>query len=88
VLQGSLLAVGDVRIELPGRERAMLRALADRPGAVVSKGDLARRVWNRPDLDPHAVEVAAARLRARLGKAGLAVEAVARRGYRLAPTVR
>lgn len=87
VLQGSILAVGHARIELPGRERAMLGALADRPGVVVSKGELARRVWNRPDLDPHAVEVAAARLRTRLREVGLAVESVARRGYRLVPAV-
>lgn len=87
VLQGSIVAVGDARVELPARERAVFGALADRPGSVVSKGDLARRVWHRPDLDPHVVEVAAARLRQRLVPVGLAVEAVARRGYRLVPSV-
>jgi uroporphyrinogen-III synthase len=85
VLQGSLLAVGPVHIELSVRERRMVTELAARPGAVVAKGELLRRVWGIDHGDPHVVEVAVARLRGRLDGIGLALEAVPRRGYRLVP---
>ena len=85
VLQGSLLAVGPHHIELTGRERGLVEELAARPGAVVAKGELLRRVWGHDHGDPHVVEVAVARLRSRLDGVGLALEAVPRRGYRLVP---
>ena len=85
VLQGSLLAVGPHHIELTGRERGLVQELAARPGAVVAKGELLRRVWGHDHGDPHVVEVAVARLRSRLDGVGLALEAVPKRGYRLVP---
>ena len=72
------------RAELATREVQLLRALAARPGAVVSKGELLGRVWHSGTADPHLVEVTVARLRRRLGPVGIAVATVPRRGYRLA----
>ncbi len=75
---------------------AILRALARRPGHVVSRAELcgalpSRAVgtgapWGRdarPQADEHAVEMAVARLRRGLGQPGI-VETVVKRGYRLA----
>ncbi|MCD0449921.1 uroporphyrinogen-III synthase [Actinocorallia sp. API 0066] len=77
---------------------AILRALARRPGHVVSRAELcgvlpsrvvaAGSSWTsprdgRPQADEHAVEMAVARLRRGLGRTGI-VETVVKRGYRLA----
>jgi uroporphyrinogen-III synthase len=84
VLQGALARVGADEVWLSGRERAVLGVLARRPGTVVAKEELLRSVWGAEDVDAHAVEVAVGRLRRRLGPAGAGLEAVPRRGYRLA----
>jgi uroporphyrinogen-III synthase len=68
---------------LPHRERGVLAVLAERPGVVVSKRALLRRVWGPGEGDEHVVEVTIARLRQRLGAAGGGIETVIRRGYRL-----
>ncbi len=72
---------------------AILRALARRPGYVVSRAELCGvlpgrpltggPLNGRPQADEHAVEMAVARLRRGLGRNGL-VETVVKRGYRLA----
>ncbi|GAA4623099.1 uroporphyrinogen-III synthase [Actinoallomurus vinaceus] len=72
---------------------AILRALARRPGHVVSRAELCTVLpsrslpggagQGRPHPDEHAVEMAVARLRRGLGRNGL-VETVVKRGYRLA----
>lgn len=71
---------------------AILRALARRPGHVVSRSELCGVLpsralpggsYSRPQPDEHAVEMAVARLRRGLGRNGL-VETVVKRGYRLA----
>jgi uroporphyrinogen-III synthase len=85
VLQGLLALVGDQRVRLNCRERALLDTLATRPGTVFSRPALVREVWSSTGADPHAVEVAIARLRPRLGPAGAALVAVPGRGYRLEP---
>jgi uroporphyrinogen-III synthase len=85
VLQGLLAVVGDDRVRLNARERALLDALASRPGTVISRPALVREMWPSNGADPHAVEVAIARLRPRLGPAGAALVAVPGRGYRLEP---
>ncbi|MFC7533345.1 uroporphyrinogen-III synthase [Actinoplanes sp. GCM10030250] len=59
---------------------AILSALARRPGAVVSKDQLAESLPR--GNDGHAVDVAVARLRAALGS-GKHIETVIKRGYRL-----
>lgn len=68
---------------LTDKERDVLDALAERPGNVWSKDDLLRRVWAGAESDPHVVEVTVGRLRQRLGPAGVGIETVIRRGYRL-----
>jgi uroporphyrinogen-III synthase len=84
-LQGRMVHVGGMEpVLLSERERGVLDALARKPGAVVSKQALLRSVWGSVETDEHVVEVTVARLRHRLGDAGLGVETVVRRGYRLA----
>lgn len=82
-VQGRLVVVdGAEPIRLSERERAVLDALSDRPGAVVSKRALNERVWAGA-ADDHAVEVTVGRLRKRLGPVGASIDTVMRRGYRL-----
>ncbi len=83
VERGSLTVDAGASSRLPERERVLLEALAERPGAVVSKRALLRRVWGPGETDEHVVEVTIARLRQRLGVAGVGIETVIRRGYRL-----
>jgi uroporphyrinogen-III synthase len=85
VLQGLVAMVGESRVRLNSRERALLDALASRPGSVVSRPALVREMWPSNGVGHHAVEVAVARLRPRLGPAGAALVAVPGRGYRLDP---
>ncbi|MGW3247560.1 uroporphyrinogen-III synthase [Streptomyces sp. NPDC001070] len=75
VVDGELRAV-------PPAGMALLRALARRPGWVVSRADLLR-VLPGAGRDEHAVETAMARLRAALGAPKL-IQTVVKRGYRLA----
>jgi uroporphyrinogen-III synthase len=67
-------------VELPPGPMAVLRALARRPGVVVSRPDLLADLSG--GADAHAVEMAVTRLRAALGAP--VVETVVKRGYRLA----
>ena len=84
--QGSLVLVGDHRVELRERERSVFEILARRPGVVIAKRALLAEVWGSPQQDAHVLEVTIGRLRKRLAPAGLNVEAVVRRGYRLEVT--
>ena len=87
-IRGLLALVGGEEVWLTERERGVLAMLARRPGVVVPKAELLRRVWcsNGVDgADGHAVEVAVGRLRRRLGAAGPGLVTVPRRGYRLSP---
>lgn len=84
LLRGRLFEISGLRIHLTERERDVMTALASRPGAVLSKNELLTRAWAGEDADEHAVEVAVARLRRRLGDRGHLLETVFRRGYRLA----
>ena len=83
-LQGRTFTLAGETVQLTERERDLLAALARRPGVVVSKLELLATVWPGSDADEHAVEVAIARLRHRLGRHGDRLETVFRRGYRLA----
>jgi uroporphyrinogen-III synthase len=80
-ITGNVVRSGERRVELTDIEARILGALAERPGAVVSKVDLLRDVWGDAGADPHLVEVAVGRLRRRLGPDGGAIAAVPRRGY-------
>lgn len=83
VLQGAAAVVDGRPVGLTERERGVLAMLAERPGATVSRGALLGEVWKNPRVDPHVLETTVARLRAKLGPAGDAVETAVRRGYRL-----
>jgi uroporphyrinogen-III synthase len=67
---------------IPPAGMAMLRALARRPGRVVSRAELLAALPGGGG-DEHAVETAMTRLRAALGEPRL-VQTVVKRGYRLA----
>ncbi|WP_028936839.1 uroporphyrinogen-III synthase [Pseudonocardia spinosispora] len=75
------LVNGELRT-VPPAGMALLRALARRPGRVVTRAELLRWLPGGGD-DEHAVETAMARLRSALGEAKL-VQTVVKRGYRLA----
>lgn len=75
------LVDGELRA-VPPAGMALLRALARRPGWVVSRADLLR-VLPGAGRDEHAVETAMARLRVALGTPKL-IQTVVKRGYRLA----
>ncbi|MCX4963003.1 uroporphyrinogen-III synthase [Streptomyces virginiae] len=66
---------------VPPAGMALLRALARRPGWVVSRADLLRALPGA-GRDEHAVETAMARLRVALGAPNL-IQTVVKRGYRL-----
>ncbi len=68
---------------LTGRERQMLDVLVESNGVVLSKNQLLESVWGGRESDPHLVEVTVGRLRRKLGPAGVGIETVVRRGYRL-----
>ena len=80
VLQGRALALGDERFLLSEGEARLLDALAERPGVVLGRDTLARRLQSTP----RAVEAALGRLRRRAvpGQGDL-VQTVPSRGYRL-----
>ena len=90
VMQGFSAAIGDYSVTLPPLPAAVLAELARRPGWVVSRAELLRRVWDGRDVrggagrDEHAVEATVARLRTALGPAAGLVKTVTKRGYRLA----
>jgi uroporphyrinogen-III synthase len=71
-------------VSLSPAPRAVLGALAERPGLVLSRRDLMRHLPSGHAGSEHAVEVAVARLRSAIGT-GL-VQTVVKRGYRLPVT--
>jgi uroporphyrinogen-III synthase len=95
-IQGNAVLVRDEPVLLPPIVAAVLAELAQRPGWVVSRAELLRRVWrSRGALvgggaasvrDQHIVESTIARLRTALGEDGDLVRTVTKRGYRLAVT--
>jgi uroporphyrinogen-III synthase len=80
VVQGRAVGVDGERVDLPPRERAVLEALLDRRGAVVSKAAILRSLGGDP-AGTHALEATVARLRRRLGPAGPSLRSVRGRGY-------
>ena len=86
-LRGQAVLVDDELRPVPPAPMAVLRALAEDPGRVLSRRVLAgvlRKHSGREDtVDVHAVETAVGRLRAALGASNL-VTTVVKRGYRLA----
>ncbi|HEY3872921.1 MAG TPA: uroporphyrinogen-III synthase [Actinocrinis sp.] len=88
ILQGLAVAAGGEPVILAPLPAAVLAELARRPGWVVSRADLLRRVWGPRGAgtggrDEHAVEATVARLRAALGPDAKLIKTVTKRGYRL-----
>lgn len=84
LVQGRKIVVDDEpAVHLSVRERQLLGALLRRPGVVRSKKQLLNEVWGSSESNPHVVEVTIGRLRRRLGRAGVGVETVMKRGYRV-----
>ncbi|WP_240138858.1 uroporphyrinogen-III synthase [Streptomyces sp. MUM 178J] len=81
-IRGHAVLVDDELRPVPPAGMALLRALARRPGWVVSRADLLRALPGA-GRDEHAVETAMARLRTALGAPKL-IQTVVKRGYRLA----
>jgi len=81
-VRGQAVLVDGVLAPLPPAAMTLLRALAHRPGRVVTRAALLRALPGGGD-DEHAVETAMARLRTALGEPKL-VQTIVKRGYRLA----
>jgi uroporphyrinogen-III synthase len=80
---GHWLVDGSV-VELSDRQSAVLTALIQAGGRVLSRDDLLKQAWDSSVADAHAVEMTVARLRTALGPARHVVQTVVKRGYRLA----
>jgi two-component system phosphate regulon response regulator PhoB len=78
---------GGRRLELPGKEFALLAELASEPGALRTKQELLARVWEWPgSVQTRTVDSHASRLRRKLVAAGAPGDPVVNswgRGYRL-----
>ena len=83
VMQGATVLVDGAPRTLSEQDHRLLTALAAAEGRVVPKQELLDRGLGAGAVSEHAVEVAVARLRRRLGPAGPGVQTVFRRGYRL-----
>ncbi|TDP89963.1 uroporphyrinogen-III synthase [Labedaea rhizosphaerae] len=85
-VRGHAVLVDGALRPVPPAPMAVLRALADSPGHVLSRpalaGVLCRHSGRDTGVDEHAVESAVARLRTALGEPRL-VQTVVKRGYRL-----
>ncbi len=81
-IRGTCVLVDGAVKALPPAGMATIRALAHRPGAVVSRSDLLGALPGS-GTDTHAVETAVLRLRTGLGDKHI-VSTVVKRGYRLA----
>jgi uroporphyrinogen-III synthase len=80
-VRGAVLLLDGEPVRLSRAPRAVLDALAERPGEVWSRRRLLARLPTGNAGTEHAVEMAVARIRAALGRD--AVETVVKRGYRL-----
>lgn len=79
-----VVEVGDVRVALGEREYAVLASLSRRPGVLVRNTELLVEGWGHAaPLDAAAVKHPIARLRRKLGPAGLTITTVRGNGYRL-----
>ncbi|WP_318203273.1 uroporphyrinogen-III synthase [Streptomyces sp. SCL15-4] len=81
-IRGHAVVVDGELKPVPPAGMSLLRALARRPGWVVSRADLLKALPGA-GRDEHAVETAMARLRTSLGAPKL-IQTVVKRGYRLA----
>ncbi|MDT0447657.1 uroporphyrinogen-III synthase [Streptomyces hesseae] len=84
VLQGNALLGDGAPVWLPPLQAAVLRALAEHPGQVLSRTELLLRAWPDDRADRHAVDMSIARLRRAMGRHATLVRTVPKRGYALA----
>lgn len=77
-----LVEVHGLPVPLAPVERAVLEVLMSRPGRVLDRSTLMKRVWG-DEVQDRTVDSAVKRLRARLGSAGERIETVRGAGYRL-----
>lgn len=84
LLHGSVVCVDGIEVRLSPAPLAVLRALAERPGRVMSRRELMAHLPSGLAGSEHAVEVAVARLRTTVGAS--LVQTVVKRGYRLPVT--
>ena len=78
---GDQVSVDGVPVRLSGAPLAVLTALAEQPGRVVSRRQLMAHLPSGLASSEHAVEMAVARLRTAIGSD--LVQTVVKRGYRL-----
>ncbi|MGQ0844740.1 MAG: uroporphyrinogen-III synthase [Sporichthyaceae bacterium] len=81
-IRGHAVLLDARMVDLPPAPMAVLRALAEQPGRVMSRAQLVPRLPSGDAASEHAVEMAVTRLRAALGD-GQYVQTVVKRGYRL-----
>lgn len=81
LLRGGRVFVDGVEVRLSGAPLAILLALTERPGVVLSRKQLMAHLPSGQASSEHAVEMAVARLRGAVGP-GL-VQTVVKRGYRV-----
>lgn len=86
------LTSGGQPVKLSGQALDLLALLLERPGELVTRGEIERRLWPDRTVEfDHGVDVVVSRLRAILGAKGsdaACVETVPRRGYRwVAPVI-
>lgn len=85
-----LLLKGEQPVRIGGRALDLLTALIERPGELVSKGELIARAWPDLTVDESNLKVNMAAVRRALGEEAGAAEyiaTVARRGYRFVGAV-
>lgn len=83
-LDARIAYLDDRRIALTGHEYSLLAILAERPGEIVAKEDLIRRLWSdRKAPIGNALDVQLNRLRLKLRDAARQIVTVKGRGFRL-----
>ena len=86
-IRGHAVVLGDRLVPVQAGPMAVLRALAARPGRVMSTTEILAAMPGPSAVDDHAIEMAVSRLRSSLGSDLVGhelVQTVMRRGYRLA----
>lgn len=88
--QRRTLTSGGQPVKLSGQALDLLALLLERPGQLVTRGEIERRLWPDRTVEfDHGLDVVVSRLRAILGEnsSEACVETVPRRGYRLVAPV-
>jgi len=80
------LKVGRYRVRLGGQVVDLLCLLLERPGELITREEIERRLWPDRNVDyQHSLDVVVSRLRTALGDKGVSpryIETVPRKGYR------